>query len=93
MPYLEVYMPKDHKWTLEISRALYVELKHFSLDEGMSINELCKPAIDAFNNELLKIRENIISARKKQLEEAALAQVPLVVSGHQVNPLEYAPAF
>lgn len=86
-------MVKNHKWILDINRALYVELKHFSLDEGKTINELCKPAIEAFNNELLKIRDSIISARKKQMEEAMLSQVPLKVPGHETDPLQYVPAF
>lgn len=86
-------MRDSHKWNLEINRALYIELKKLSLDDGKSINEFCKSAIDSFKNELIKIRDNANFVKKKQMEDAALAQVPLVVPGHEVNPLEYAPAF
>lgn len=72
------------KWTISIERSLYTELKHMSFDEGMTINEFAKPAVDAFKNELLKLREQTLASRQKQREDAELAASapPLLVSGH-----------
>lgn len=80
-------------WTLPVERVLYNDLKKMSIDEGKALNDLCLPAIIAFRSELMKIRDSIIAVRKKQLEDAALAQVPLIVPGHQTDPLQYIPAF
>ena len=77
-----------HQWMLYIERSLYNDLKHICLDEGQSINEFCKPAIDVFKNELIKIRDSSLTTRKKQFEDARItAEHPLPVTGVPVEPI------
>jgi len=76
------------KWNVSIPYSLYNELKHISIDEAQTINEFCKPAIDIFINELIKLRDATLATRKKQYEDAKLAsENPLVVTGRAIEPI------
>lgn len=76
------------QWVVLVERSLYNELKHMCLDEGKSINEFCKPAIDVFKNELIKLRDSTLAIRQKQHEDAKIAaEHPLVVTGIPIEPI------
>ena len=81
-------MEDIHKWTIQTERSIYNELKHMSIDEGKTINEFCKPAIELFKNELVNIIERTQETRRHQKEEAQLVEShPLHVSGQEEDPL------
>jgi len=49
-----------------------------SIDEGKSVNQFCQPAIDVFMSELVKLRDQTLATRAKQLEEAQIMNSQLV---------------
>jgi len=63
-------MDEYFRWNINIPRALYNELKHMSIDEGKPLSQFCKPALDILTSELVKLRDETLATRKKQLEEA-----------------------
>lgn len=66
------------KWTINTPRSLYNEIRHMSIDEGKSVNQFCQPAIDVFMSELVKLRDQTLATRAKQLEEAQIMNDQLV---------------
>ncbi len=78
-----------HKWTIPTERSLYNQLKHMSIDEGKTLNELCEPAIKVFKNELVNIINSVLAARQKQEEESRIvAENPMPVSGQYEPPIQ-----
>jgi len=43
-----------------------------SIDEGKSVNQFCQPAIDIFMSELVKLRDQTLATRAKQIEESQM---------------------
>lgn len=71
------------------------KLKAYALETGTSFYKLIKPEFDAFNQALLakvsdidKLRLEALNAEQRRQELQALAdQHPLVVSGHEEDPV------
>lgn len=81
-------MKDVHKWTIPIPTSIYVELKHMSFDEGRPLNDFCQSAIDAFQNQLIIIIQDVKEKRRVQEENARLAREnPIKVNLNQEEPL------
>lgn len=63
------------RYQVPIKRSVYQELKIESFKEGKQINEFVKPQIEEFENSLIVKLANIKETRKKQEENARVAEV------------------
>ena len=73
-------------WTIPFPRVIKNEIHKIAIDEGKSMNELCRQEIEVFISSLIVKLDNLKKIRAQQQEEAQIvAEHPMIVTGSPVE--------